>query len=108
MVLRGALFFTLALANAGHLSARPPLRDPLTLNIGVNCQWQKRCMAAQRRSMKHAIAYIRRYHPPQWRIALCNRNARRSVARIDWVGFDHCIANVALRPAGSRPTRRHR
>src|SRR5436190_1386515 len=66
------------------------LHDPVTLNIGVNCQWQTRCMSQQRGAMKRALNFVARSRPPQWRVQLCNRNARRGGNRVDWVGFDHC------------------
>jgi hypothetical protein len=77
--------------------ARPLIRDPVALNIGVNCQWNSRCMAQQRSAMKRALGYVSSQHPPQWRVQLCNRNAARGGYRVDWVGFDHCIRNSALR-----------
>ena len=78
-------------------SARGILHDPVTLNIGVNCQWQSRCMAMQRGAMRKALHYVANTHPPQWRVQLCNRNASRGGYRIDWVGFDHCVRNAALK-----------
>lgn len=77
---------------------RPILYDPVSLNIGVNCQWQSRCIAQQHRSMKRALRYVEKQRPPQWRVQLCNRNARRAGNRVDWIGFEHCIRNPALRP----------
>ncbi len=77
---------------------RPILYDPVSLNIGVNCQWQQRCIARQRSAMKHALNYVAKLRPPQWRVQLCNRNARRAGNRVDWIGFDHCIRNGALTP----------
>jgi hypothetical protein len=73
------------------------VHDPVALNIGVNCQWQTRCMAQQRSAMKRALKYVAKARPPQWRIQLCNRNASRGGNRVDWVGYDHCIRNSALR-----------
>jgi hypothetical protein len=73
------------------------LHDPVALNIGVNCQWQPRCMAQQRGAMKRALGFVAKVRPPQWRIQLCNRNANRGGNRVDWVGFDHCIRNAALK-----------
>jgi hypothetical protein len=83
-----------------------PLYDAVSLNIGVNCQWQQRCIGKQRRAMNDARKYIAKYNPPLWRIHLCNRNARRGTERVDWVGFNNCIRNAALRPPP--PTRKHR
>jgi len=89
-------------------SARPAvLHDPVALNIGVNCQWQPRCMEQQRSAMKRTLAFVRKARPPQWRIQLCNRNASRGGNRVDWVGFDHCIRNFALRqPPAARKRKR--
>jgi hypothetical protein len=75
-----------------------PLRDPVTLNIGINCQWQQRCMAEQRQAMQRSLAFVRKQRPAVWRIHQCNRNAARDRYRVDWVGFDNCIRNAALRP----------
>jgi hypothetical protein len=88
-------------------SARTPvLHDGITLNIGVNCQWQPRCMAQQRAAMNRALRFVARAHPPRWRIQLCNRNAARGGNRVDWVGFDHCIRNGALRQSPPLKKRR--
>lgn len=73
-----------------------PIYDPTTLNIGINCQWQRKCMMAQQRAMKRALGYVNAKHPPHPLIQQCNRNARRSPSRIDWVGFDNCIRNASL------------
>jgi hypothetical protein len=81
---------------------RPMLYDAVALNIGVNCQWQSRCMRQQRSSMKRALNYVTNQRPPQWRVQLCNRNAARGGVRVDWVGFDHCIRNPALKPPPAR------
>lgn len=79
-----------------------PLYDAVALNIGVNCQWQQRCMGQQRHAMKEARKFVARSNPPLWRIHLCNRNAARSTVRLDWVGFNNCIRNAALRPPPQR------
>ena len=85
----------------------PALHDPVALNIGVNCQWQPRCMAQQRAAMNRALRYVAKVRIPQWRIQLCNRNASRGGNRVDWIGFDHCIRNSDLRrPAGLRKRKR--
>ena len=76
---------------------RAMLHDPVSLNIGVVCQWQSRCMTRQRSAMNRALAYVARHRPPHWRVQLCNRNAGRSANRVDWIGFDNCIRNPALR-----------
>src|SRR5438128_236762 len=65
--------------------------------IGINCQWQSHCIALQRRAMRRALNYVADMRPPQWRVQLCNRNANRGGYRVDWVGFDHCIRNSALK-----------
>lgn len=78
--------------------ARPLLYDPVALNIGVNCQWQSRCISQQHGAMRQALNYVAKQRPPQSRVHLCNRNARRTGNRVDWIGFNHCIRNVALTP----------
>jgi hypothetical protein len=79
--------------------AKPPLNDPVALNIGFVCQWQPRCMSQQKKSMKRSLKTVRKEQPPTWRIEMCNRNAARNRYRVDWVGFENCIRNVDLRPA---------
>ncbi len=81
------------------VAARPLLYDAVALNIGVNCQWQSRCMSEQRLAMKRALSYVAKQRPPHWRVEMCNRNAGKGGYRVDWVGFDHCIRNTALRPS---------
>jgi hypothetical protein len=53
-------------------------------------------MALQKKAMKRALRYISRSKPSIARIHRCNRNAARARARVDWVGFDHCIRNHAM------------
>ena len=94
-ILAIALF---ALGCAASASGRRPLlHDPVALNIGVNCQWEARCMMQQRAAMARALAYVAEHKPPKSQIQLCNRNANRGGVRIDWVGYDHCIRNRALK-----------
>lgn len=82
--------------------ARPLLHDPVELNIGINCQWQARCMAAQRLAMKRSLAYVAEVRPPHSQVQLCNRNAARGGYRVDWVGYDHCIRNPKLKRQSRR------
>jgi hypothetical protein len=96
-----AIFPTGALAEQ-----RPILYDAVALNIGVNCQWQSRCMTQQRGAMKAALSFVAKRQPPPWRVQLCNRNAGRSGHRVDWIGFDHCIRNAALNPPPPRAIKR--
>lgn len=84
----------------GHAVA--PLYDPVALNVGINCQWQQSCERRQLKAMKQARQFIAKTHPPMWRIHLCNRNARRTAARVDWVGFNACIRNARLAPSSGR------
>ena len=86
-------------AVGGAAQARPPIYNPVTLNIGLNCQWQQRCMVQQERAMKRSLEFVRKARPASWRIHQCNRNASRSRYRVDWVGFDNCIRNASLRQA---------
>jgi hypothetical protein len=97
----GSKFAVALLALTGGGSQEPamaPLYDPVILNIGINCQWQQSCEQRQRSAMMHAAQFIAAVHPPLWRIHLCNRNARRGPARVDWVGFNGCIRNSSLLP----------
>jgi len=75
---------------------RPPLYDGVTLNIGVNCHWERQCMERQQRAMRNAIKYVSKYHPPPSRIQQCNRNASRGRGRVDWVGFNNCVRNPRI------------
>jgi hypothetical protein len=95
--IRVAAAAAVSVAGCDGASARPPLHDPVQLNIGVNCQWQPRCMAEQRTAMRRALAYVSSRRPPSWRVQLCNRNAARGGYRVDWVGYDNCIRNASLR-----------
>jgi len=98
-----------ALASAAMAAqARVPLYDSIGLNIGLNCRWQQTCIGQQQRAMKHSLAFVKRQQPPPWRLHLCNRNASRGRNRVDWVGFDNCIRNAALRPAAVRSIKRRR
>ena len=93
-----------AVARAG---STPPLYDPVFLNIGFVCRWNMHCMDSQTRSMQRALKYVRKTNPPQWKIEMCNKNAGRKRDRVDWIGFDHCIRNEALRPqSATRPAHR--
>ena len=94
-----AAFALIAAPDPGHAVA--PLYDPVALNVGINCQWEPRCQRRELKAMSQAREYIARAHVPLWRIHLCNRNARRSAARVDWIGFNDCIRNRHLqRPPG--------
>jgi hypothetical protein len=68
----------------------------MRLNIGLNCRWERKCIAAQTHAMHRALAYVRVQRPRQTLIHLCNRNAKRSRYRVDWIGFDNCIRNPRL------------
>jgi hypothetical protein len=104
-LLAGALL-TLGATRGSAAGARPPIADPVKLNIGLNCQWQQRCMAQQEAAMERALHYVRKARPASWRIHQCNRNAARSRSRVDWIGFDNCIRNAWLRPTPARPVGR--
>jgi hypothetical protein len=86
--------------------AGAPLYNSVGLNIGLNCQWQQKCIARQHGAMKRALYYVKKQQPPAWRIQLCNRNAARTRYRVDWVGFDNCIRNAALRLPAQRAFKR--
>jgi hypothetical protein len=108
-MVRVAFAMSLALwASAAAARSPAPLYDPVSLNIGLGCQWQQRCIAEQKRAMKRALKYVKKYQPPAWRLHVCNRNAARKRFRVDWVGFDNCIRNAALRPPPQRNLKRRR
>jgi hypothetical protein len=94
MAIAPLAFWSVPASSAGR---RALLHDPVSLNIGVTCQWQSRCIKRQRAAMNHALAYVSRHRPPHWQIQQCNRNANRGGVRVDWVGFDHCIRNHSLK-----------
>ena len=103
----------LALCSGGAMSASaqagtklPPLRNPALLNIGFVCKWQARCIRRQQNAMARALGYVRKYRPAAWKIQLCNRNAGRNGTRVDWIGFNNCVRNPALRPPPTRKRRR--
>jgi hypothetical protein len=96
----------LILSGVTAAPAAAPLFDPVKLNIGLACQWQQRCISQQERAMKRSLKFVRKYQPPTWRIHLCNRNAARKRGRVDWIGFDKCIRNTALRPPPPPPPQR--
>ena len=85
-------------AIADARSKPPPLKNPALLNIGFVCRWQSRCIARQEREMERALRFVRKNHIPAWKIQLCNRNSARNGTRKDWVGFNNCVRNAALRP----------
>ena len=102
----GAPAALLMLPFAARADARPILYDAVALNIGVNCQWQSRCMSQQRSAMKRSLGYVSSARPPHWRVQMCNRNAGRGGYRVDWIGFDHCIRNAGLRPSRDKRYKR--
>ena len=91
---------------AGLAQPTAPLEDGVTLNIGLNCQWQQPCMRNQQRAMKRALKYVQKYRPAAWRVELCNHNAGRKHYRVDWIGFDNCIRNAALHPLPQHPLKK--
>lgn len=91
----------LGAVGAGAWSRSPPLRDPALLNIGFVCRWDNRCIAKQQKAMKAALGYVKN-HRVVWKVEVCNRNSARNGTRKDWIGFNNCIRNPAIRPAGRR------
>jgi hypothetical protein len=88
-----------SVAGAAEAAAKPPpLRNPALLNIGFVCRWQDRCIERQENAMVRALKYVKKHQPPAWKVQLCNRNAGRNGTRVDWIGFNNCIRNPALRP----------
>ena len=102
----GAPAALLMLPLSTRVEARPMLYDAVALNIGVNCQWQTRCMTQQRSAMKRSLGYVSATRPAHWRVQMCNRNAGRGGYRVDWIGFDHCIRNEQLRPSRDKRYKR--
>ena len=103
-----ALILTSAGTHAAVSQARskPPLRNPALLNIGFVCRWQERCIRTQEKAMVRSLKYMRTYPPAPWKVQLCNRNSARNGTRKDWVGFENCLRNMALRaPPKSRRKR---
>lgn len=109
--MRGKLLLAaLALFSAGADArvAPPPLYDPVLLNIGMVCRWDNRCIERQKSAMKRALKYVAKMRPASWRVQLCNRNAARGRLRVDWIGYDNCIRNAALRPQPPRRVQKRR
>jgi len=86
----------LLIAAASAASAAAPIYDSVRLNIGLNCRWERKCIAAQTAAMHRALAYVRTRRPQHARIHQCNRNATRGRGRTDWIGFDNCIRNHSM------------
>src|SRR5687768_1410333 len=86
-LIRPAVIAGLLVAAPAVAEARP-LADPTSLNIGLSCQWQQRCMSQQKKAMKRALKFVKKERPPSWRIEMCNRNTSKSRSRVDWVGFN--------------------
>ena len=95
----------LGAVGAGAWSRSPPLRDPALLNIGFVCRWDNRCIANQQKAMKAALGYVKK-NRTVWKVEVCNRNSARNGTRKDWIGFNNCIRNPAIRPAPVRSRRR--
>ncbi len=98
MVGRIALAALGLVAAASAARATAPIYDPVALNIGISCQWQASCEARHHKAMRDAARFIAAKNPPMWKIHMCNRNARRGTARVDWVGFNKCVRNARLTP----------
>ncbi len=97
------LLAALALSTAASVGAQsrwepvPPLKDPALLNIGFVCRWQSACITKQRRAMRSSLNYVKIRKPGAWKVQLCNRNTSRNGTRKDWIGFNRCIRNPAIR-----------
>ena len=76
----------------------PPLRNPALLNIGLICRWQSACITKQDAAMRSSLGYVKTRKLPAWKVQMCNRNASRNGTRKDWIGFNRCIRNRAIRP----------
>lgn len=106
----GKLAFAALLLAPAAAGARapPPLYDPVLLNIGMVCHWDNRCIERQKGAMNRALKFVAKTHPPSWRVQQCNRNAARGRLRVDWVGYDNCIRNAALRQQPPRRVQKRR
>ena len=88
-----------ALVSAGADAKRPPpIRNPVLLNMGFVCKWQSPCIRRQQSAMRSSLGYLKVRSVPAWKVRLCNRNSSRGGTRKDWVGFNNCLRNPALRP----------
>ena len=103
-----ACWSAVALPAAVEARSPPPLRNPALLNIGFVCRWQPRCIHTQETEMQRALRYVKKHQPPAWKIQQCNRNSSRNGTRKDWVGFNNCIRNPALRRPPPPPNRKRR
>jgi hypothetical protein len=101
MVRRRVALAVAMLSLVGTTSAAP-LNDPVLLNIGFVCRWEHRCVHAQRSAMKSGLTYVKASPATAKKVQLCNRNASRGGTRKDWVGFNNCIRNPAIKSARSR------
>lgn len=93
---RWAIAALLLAGGTGAYASGAPIYDSVQLNIGLNCRWERNCMAAQTQAMRRALSYVKARRPSHSLIHLCNRNARRTRYRVDWIGFDNCIRNSRL------------
>lgn len=84
----------------------PPIDNPVLLNMGFVCKWQNPCITKQERAMKRSLRYVRIKAVPVWKIRVCNLNSGRGGTRKDWVGFNNCIRDAAIRPL--RPVTKRR
>ena len=96
LLVRWAIAALLLGTGTGAFASGAPLYDSIRLNIGLNCRWERTCIAAQTRAMNRALSYVKARHPSQPLLHLCNRNAKRSRYRVDWIGFENCIRNPRL------------
>jgi len=57
--------------------------------------------------MKSALGYVKK-QGAAWKVEVCNRNSARNGTRKDWIGFNNCIRNTAIRRAPPRAANRRR
>ncbi len=96
VAVRWTIAALLLAGETGAFASGAPIYDSIRLNIGLNCRWERQCIAAQTRAMHRALYYVKAHRPPQSLIHMCNRNAKRIRSRVDWIGFDNCIRNPRL------------
>ncbi len=107
-IVAAAYWSAVGVPAAAQARSTPPLRNPALLNIGFVCHWQSRCIKKQQSEMRQALRYVKKYSPPAWKVQLCNRNSSRNGTRKDWIGFNNCIRNPALRPPPPPKRKRRR
>ena len=106
MKLKLAMAAMVLVSGGAHAQRVPPIRNPVLLNIGFVCKWQNLCIKRQQAAMASGLKYLKTHSVPAWKVRQCNRNSSRGGTRKDWVGFNNCVRNPALRPPARRSNKR--